>query len=122
MKIAVKRIYETTAKQDGFRVLVDHLWLRGVPKGTARIDLWLRDIEPSTALRRWFDHDPAKWKGFCTPYHAELCKKPDLLAQVKRHAKDGPVTLLYSAKDERHNQAVALAALLMKSPSRRSRA
>lgn len=108
MSIAVKRIYEPAAQQDGFRVLVDRLWPRGISKEAARLDLWLPDIGPSTALRQWFNHDPERWKAFCTKYHAELLGKSDLIATLITHAKRGTVTLLYSARDEQHNQAVAL--------------
>jgi len=115
MSLAVKRIYEPAAETDGFRVLVDRLWPRGLSKAHARIDLWLRDIGPSTALRKWFNHDPARWKPFCARYRAELRKKPDLLARLKRQAKRGRVTLLYSARDDAHNQAVALKTILARS-------
>ena len=114
MSIAIKRIYEPATNNDGFRVLVDRLWPRGVSKWNAYIDLWLREIGPSTALREWFNHDPARWKTFCTRYWAELRKKPDLLALLKQQARRGPVTLLYSARDERFNQAVVLQAVLKK--------
>jgi uncharacterized protein YeaO (DUF488 family) len=112
--IAVKRIYEPAAKSDGFRVLVDRLWPRGISKTKAKIDLWLPDVGPSTALRRWFNHDPARWTEFRRRYHSELKKKTELLVELKTQAKKGTVTLLYSAKDERHNQAVALRSFLVK--------
>ena len=118
-KILVKRVYEPAAKSDGFRVLVDRLWPRGLSKENAHIDLWLRDIGPSTALRKWFNHDPARWAEFQRRYYAELKEKATLLATIKKHAKTKPVTLLYSAKDEQHNQAVALRNFLLKRPSTR---
>ena len=106
--IALKRIYEPATKTDGFRVLVDRLWPRGVSKADARIDLWLRDIGPSKALRQWFNHDPARWKMFCSRYQDELREKTELLMSLKEQARRGRVTLLYSTRDERFNQAVVL--------------
>lgn len=114
MSVAVKRVYEPAAKSDGFRVLVDRLWPRGVSKKEAHIDLWLRDIGPSTTLRKWFNHDPARWDEFRRRYHAELKQKTALMAMITEQAKTRPVTLLYSAKDEQHNQAVALRSFLAK--------
>lgn len=116
MRISVKRVYEPAAKSDGFRVLVDRLWPRGISKETVKLDLWLPDLGPSTALRQWFNHDPARWVEFQRRYHAELKKKTALLATITEQAKTRPVTLLYSAKDEQHNQAVALQGFL-KRPS-----
>lgn len=113
MKILIKRIYEPAAKSDGFRVLVDRLWPRGMSKETATIDLWLPDIGPSTTLRRWFNHDPARWEEFRRRYHAELNAKQELVTELNGQAKQGTVTLLYSAKDEQHNQAVALRSYLV---------
>lgn len=113
MKILLKRAYEPAIKSDGCRVLVDRLWPRGLSKEDARIDLWLRDIGPSTGLRKWFNHDPARWAEFQRRYHAELENKTPLLATITEKAKTRPVTLLYSAKDERHNQAVALRIFLL---------
>lgn len=107
-KILVKRVYESAAESDGFRVLVDRLWPRGVSKAEAKLDLWLRDISPSTALRTWFNHEPARWEEFQRRYRAELKAKGALLSVITEQAKASPVTLLYSAKDEQHNQAVAL--------------
>ena len=120
MNLAIKRIYEPATKTDGFRVLVDRLWPRGISKANAHIDLWLREIGPSTALRQWFNHDPARWKAFCSRYHAELAKKPDLVLTLKQQAERGLVTLLYSARDERFNQAEALQGFLKKSVKRQS--
>ena len=114
MKIFVKRIYEPPAKSDGFRVLVDRLWPRGISKENAKLDLWLPDIGPSTKLRQWFNHDPARWEEFRRRYHAELKEKKELVADLKGRAKMGTVTLLYSARDEAHNQAVALRSFLLK--------
>lgn len=110
--VRIKRIYEPAVKGDGYRILVDRLWPRGVSKVAARIDLWMRDIAPSTTLRRWFNHDPAKWEEFRRRYQAELQEKTALLATITEQAKTSPVTLVYSAKDEQHNQAVALQSFL----------
>lgn len=113
-KILVKRVYEPVATSDGFRVLVDRLWPRGISKEAAKLDLWLPELGPSTALRQWFNHDSARWEEFCRRYHAELKKTTTLVATIKKQAKTRAVTLLYSAKDERHNQAVALQRFLLK--------
>jgi uncharacterized protein YeaO (DUF488 family) len=114
MAIRIKRIYEPADPKDGFRVLVDRLWPRGVSKEKARIDLWLREVAPSSALRIWFNHDPARWTEFRARYHAELRKNSAALALLVERMKKGAVTLLYSARDERFNQAVALKAFLDK--------
>jgi uncharacterized protein YeaO (DUF488 family) len=98
-------------------VLVDRLWPRGISKEAAKLDLWLPDLGPSTSLRKWFNHDPARWTEFQRRYHAELKKNTALLATITEQAKTRPVTLLYSAKDEQHNQAVALRSFLLKRPS-----
>ncbi|MGN6603029.1 MAG: DUF488 domain-containing protein [Ginsengibacter sp.] len=108
MSVTVKRIYEAAEKQDGFRILVDRLWPRGVSKEKAGIDLWLKEIAPSTELREWFNHDPAKWKEFQKKYNKELKANDEAVSILKKHMREGKVTLLYSAKDEAHNQAVAL--------------
>lgn len=113
MRILVKRVYEPVAKSDGFRVLVDRLWPRGISKTDAKLDLWLPDLGPSTALRQWFNHDRARWVEFNRRYHAELKEKTALLATIIEKAKTSPVTLLYSAKDERHNQAVTIQSFLL---------
>jgi len=117
--VRIKRIYEPAVKGDGYRILVDRLWPRGVSKVAARIDLWMRDIAPSTALRRWFNHDPAKWEEFCERYRIELREQQSLLDAVRQQAKEGPVTLVYSARDERFNQAVVLQLLLKQSTTRK---
>lgn len=114
MTILVKRIYEPTAKSDGFRVLVDRLWPRGIAKESAKLDLWLPDLGPSTVLRKWFDHDPTKWDEFRRRYHAELKEKQEPVAELREWARERTVTLLYSAKDEERNQAVALRSFLIR--------
>ncbi|MBX3235792.1 MAG: DUF488 domain-containing protein [Nitrospiraceae bacterium] len=110
--VVIKRIYESPSRGDGIRVLVDRLWPRGLSKSRANVDVWLRDIAPSTDLRVWFNHDPAKWKEFCVRYRAELRLKRSLVADLRRQVEQGPVTLLYGARDERFNQAAVLAQLL----------
>ena len=113
--IKVKRIYETSSSQDGWRILVDRLWPRGVSKENAKIDLWLKEVAPSDKLRKWFGHDPKKWGDFKKKYELELMEKQELLLEIKRAERErGTVTLLYSAKDEEHNQAVALIEILVK--------
>ncbi len=112
MAIRIKRIYEPAEQKDGFRVLVDRLWPRGVSKDKARINLWLRDVAPSSALRIWFGHDPERWTEFRARYHAELRRNSTALAPLIARAKKGTLTLLYSARAKRFNQAVALKAWL----------
>lgn len=108
MNIKLKRAYEAPSEADGFRVLVDRLWPRGLSKQSANIDLWLKEIAPSTALRKWFGHEPVEWDNFRERYFRELDKNPDAIEQLQEHAHRGRVTLVYSAKDEEHNDAVAL--------------
>lgn len=113
--IRLKRIYETPAKQDGFRILVDRLWPRGLSKEKARVDLWLREIAPSDGLRKWFSHQPEKWTAFQSRYKAELRSKKALLKEIQKTEREkGTVTLLYAARDEERNNAVALRQLLRK--------
>ena len=105
----LKRIYEPFAKEDGFRILIDRLWPRGLSKGKAHVDLWLKKIAPSDSLRKWFHHDPQKWHEFTEKYRIELQAKRDLIEKLKsletQHKK---ITILYGAKDKEHNQAVVL--------------
>jgi len=113
-----KRIYDAQKGSDGCRVLVDRIWPRGVTKQRARIALWLKEIGPSTALRKWFAHDPKRWPEFQKRYREELRDKSDLLAEIKKLEREhGTVTLVYAARDEQHNQAAVLCTLLT---SRRS--
>ena len=112
MKVEIKRVYEEPGRADGTRILVDRLWPRGLSKERARVDLWLRDIAPSTELRKWFNHDPSKWSEFQVRYRHELKSEADLLDVLKEKAGKGPITLLYGAKDEVHNEAVVLRSLL----------
>ncbi|MDQ2656015.1 MAG: DUF488 domain-containing protein [Bacteroidota bacterium] len=107
--IKIKRVYEEHDKQDGYRILVDRLWPRGVSKEAAAVDLWLKEIGPSTALRNWFSHDEKKWEGFRRKYFKELETKAQLVEQIRGLRKNERViTLLFGAKDEQHNQAVVL--------------
>ena len=111
--IRIKRVYEEPAKQDRYRILVDRLWPRGLTKERAKVDLWVKEIAPSDALRKWFGHEPEKWPEFAKRYRSELAKKKDLLKEVKKLEREhGTVTLLYGRKDEKQNQAVLIAAAL----------
>jgi uncharacterized protein YeaO (DUF488 family) len=112
MNIRIKRAYETPDKEDGTRILVDRLWPRGLTKEKARVDLWLKDVAPSTELRKWFAHDPAKWAEFRSRYLDELKKDKEQLSLLRQEAAKGAVTLVYGAKDEQHNEAVVLQKLL----------
>lgn len=108
--IKIKRVYEKPEKVDGWRVLVDRLWPRGIKKEDAHVDVWMRDVAPSDALRKWFGHEPEKWGEFQKRYRSELAKKKELIAELKKMEKEhGALTLLFGAKDEEHNQAVVLA-------------
>ena len=106
--VSVKRAYEPPAKSDGIRVLVDRLWPRGLSKAQASVDLWLKDIAPSVGLRRWFKHQPERWSEFVRRYGEELDTKPASVAALVGAARRGRVTLLFGARDERRNNAVAL--------------
>ena len=108
MKIKIKRVYEKPDKEDGKRILVDRLWPRGLTKEKASVDLWLKDIAPSTELRKWFGHDPDKWAAFRKRYHKELKENKEQVSLLKEQMKKGIVTLVYGAKDEEHNEALVL--------------
>ena len=108
VSIRLKRVYDKPTKADGRRVLVDRIWPRGLKKNEARIDQWLKEIAPSTALRKWFAHDPGKWREFKKRYSAELDDQREQVEQLARAAKKRTVTLLFGAKDTEHNNAVAL--------------
>jgi uncharacterized protein YeaO (DUF488 family) len=116
-KIRLKRAYEPPKKEDGFRILVDRLWPRGVSKNSARIDLWPKEIAPSPELRKWFGHDPSKWTEFRKRYFREIRNQPEAVARLEELMRKGPVTLVYGAKDERRNNAVALKEYLESSRS-----
>jgi uncharacterized protein YeaO (DUF488 family) len=108
----LKRAYEKASREDGFRVLVERLWPRGVSKARARLDLWLKDVAPSTELRTWFGHDPAKWKEFQKRYVAELKDKKESVRLLREKAKEGTVTLVYATRGEEHNGARVLKKVL----------
>lgn len=111
-KITIKRVYDPVEKDDGIRILVDRLWPRGLSKEKAQIDLWLKDIAPSTGLRKWFGHDPDKWEEFKKCYREELMKNEEPLFILKEQMKKGTVTIVYGAKDKEHNEAIVLKELL----------
>lgn len=111
--IQTKRVYEKPAKEDGFRILVDRLWPRGLTKERAHVDLWMKEIAPSDELRKWFHHEERDWDEFVKRYKTELAKKKDLLSELKKlRDEHGAVTLLFGSKDEKQNQAVVLADIL----------
>ena len=108
MPILLKRVYENPSKRDGFRVLVERLWPRGISKERAQVDLWLKDIAPSSELRKWFGHDSRRWDEFKKRYFAELIQQEALLVDLLTRAKKAPVTFVFASKEERYNNAVAL--------------
>lgn len=111
--VRLKRAYEPAEESDGMRILVDRLWPRGVSKAQARIDRWMKDVAPSAELRTWFGHDPARWDEFRKRYRTELAGHREEIGELRRLARSGPVTLVYSARDERHNDAIVLRNLLL---------
>jgi uncharacterized protein YeaO (DUF488 family) len=113
-KIQVKRVYEQPEKEDGIRILVDRLWPRGLTKERAAVDLWLKEIAPSTELRKWFGHDPKKAKEFEQRYRRELRGHGEQLDLIREKARRGTVTLIYSTRDTEHNNAVFLKRLIEK--------
>jgi uncharacterized protein YeaO (DUF488 family) len=108
MDVQIKRVYDEPSETDGTRILIDRLWPRGLSKAKAKIDVWLKDIAPSTALRQWFGHDPRKWHEFKQRYKDELHKNSAAVAQLRAHMAKGKVTFVYGAKDTEHNDAVVL--------------
>jgi uncharacterized protein YeaO (DUF488 family) len=106
--VKTKRIYDRASAQDGLRILVERLWPRGVKRDDAAWDLWLKDLAPSTELRRWFGHDREKWGEFRRRYFAQLDKHGDLVSLLRRRCQEKSVTLVYSASDDECNNAVAL--------------
>jgi uncharacterized protein YeaO (DUF488 family) len=104
----MKRAYEKPAPEDGFRVLVERLWPRGLKKEAVALDLWLKDVAPSPELRRWFGHDPAKWEEFCRRYWIELADQPAAVKVLREKLRQGQVTLVYGSRDQEHNAAAAL--------------
>lgn len=116
--LQLKRAYEPRVPEDGVRILIDRLWPRGVSKEKAALDEWMKDIAPSTELRQWFGHDPERWAEFQRRYQAELSKHTDELDRIRALAKKQTVTLIYSAHDEEHNDAVVLKEVLLKGTKR----
>jgi len=110
--ILLKRVYEKPSRKDGLRVLVDRLWPRGLTKEHAAVNLWLKDVAPSTQLRKWFGHDAARWKEFQTRYRKELRQNKEPIELLKQKNKEHTVTLVYGARDEEHNEAVVLKKIL----------
>ena len=108
MSIKIKRVYEQPADDDGSRILVDRLWPRGLTKEKAHVDLWLKEIAPSAELRQWFRHDPEKWKRFRGRYETELRHNGQLIEMLTKKAREGTITLMYGARDEKHNEALVL--------------
>lgn len=111
--IKLKRAYEPPSPDDGTRILVDRLWPRGVAKADAALDLWTKELAPSTELRQWFGHDPARWAEFQVRYAGEVRQHADELERIRTLAREGPVTLVYAARDEQHNEAVVLRNLVL---------
>jgi uncharacterized protein YeaO (DUF488 family) len=110
--IQLKRVYEKPSRKDGFRILVDRLWPRGLTKERAAVKLWLKEVAPSTELRKWFGHDTAKWEQFQARYRKELRDKKEALKLLKQKCKEHTVTLVYGARDEEHNEALILKKVL----------
>ena len=110
--VKIKRVYEKPDSKDGTRILVDRLWPRGLTKEKARVDIWLKEVAPSTELRKWFGHEADKWTGFQKRYGAELKNNNEQLSLLRKEAAKGPITLLYAARDEEHNEAIILQGLL----------
>jgi uncharacterized protein YeaO (DUF488 family) len=112
MDVRLKRAYEPPAPSDGYRVLIDRIWPRGVSRQQARLGEWARELAPSNELRRWFDHDPARFAEFRRRYSDELTAQNDKLRELRRRARTGTLTLVYGARDTEHNDAVVLAEIL----------
>lgn len=114
MDICLKRAYDPAATTDGYRVLIDRLWPRGISRERAKLDGWEKELAPSTELRQWFGHDPTRFEEFRRRYIDELRRRRPLLSALRRRARDGRVTLVYSAHDEEHNDAVVLSEVLLR--------
>jgi uncharacterized protein YeaO (DUF488 family) len=112
-RIRLKRAYEAVADDDGARILIDRLWPRGVRKQDAAIKHWAKELSPSTELRKWFGHDPGRWQEFHRRYTKELSQHPQQLEELRALAREGPITLVYAAHDEEHNDAVVLREVLL---------
>jgi uncharacterized protein YeaO (DUF488 family) len=111
--VKLKRAYEAPAVEDGTRILVDRLWPRGIKKADAAIDLWMKDVAPSTGLRQWFGHETDRWQEFRRRYVDELRQKSDLVDELRALARKGPITLVFAAHDQTHNDAVVLREILL---------
>jgi uncharacterized protein YeaO (DUF488 family) len=111
--VRLKRAYEQPSADDGARILGDRLWPRAISKEALALDQWMKVIAPSTELRRWFGHDPGRWQEFCRRYAAEVHEHEDLLEELRARARKGRITLVFSARDERHNDAVALRGFIL---------
>ena len=112
MDVRLKRVYDPAASSDGYRVLIDRLWPRGVSRERAQLDEWERELSPSTELRQWFGHEPSRFEEFRRRYTEELCPQRPRIAELRRWAREGTLTLVYSAHDVEHNDAVVLADVL----------
>ena len=110
--VRAKRVYEDPARGDGYRVLIDHVWPRGVSRERARLDEWARELAPSDELRKWFDHVPERYATFRSRYRDELARHGDRVEELRRRAREGAVTIVYAARDTEHNNAVVLAELI----------
>ncbi len=116
MSIQIKRAYEPASPRDGTRVLVDRLWPRGISKDKLKLDAWMKELAPSTELRKWFHHEVANWPEFEKHYFKELSQQPDKVDELRKKARGHTVTLIYGARDETHNDAVALKKYLERKP------
>ena len=112
LDVRAKRAYDPVDDGDGYRVLVDHVWPRGVARARAKLDDWVRELAPSDELRKWFDHDPARFAEFRARYRDELVQHSERLDELRRRAASGPLTIVYAARDREHNNAVVLSELL----------
>jgi uncharacterized protein YeaO (DUF488 family) len=112
LDVRAKRAYDPVEDGDGYRVLIDHVWPRGVSRARARLDDWARELAPSDELRKWFDHDPARFDAFRTRYRNELADHSERLDELRGRADSGPLTIVYAARDREHNNAVVLSELL----------
>ena len=112
MSVKSKRVYDAAEAGDGYRVLIDRMWPRGVSRQRAQLDEWARELAPSSELRKWFHHDPERFGEFRSRYREELRERRPLLEELRRRARDGPVTLLYAARDREHNDAIVLEELV----------
>jgi uncharacterized protein YeaO (DUF488 family) len=118
VSIRLKRAYDPPALEDGLRILVERLWPRGLSKERAAVDRWVKDLAPSTELRRWYSHDESKWPEFRRRYRAELRERPDQLAELRRLAAAGPVTFVYGSRETEHNSATVLRKVVEEGPDR----